>query len=125
MRQIRTPDGIWNLPEAGNTNDPVWLKTVNEALNNLKKRATHRAMLVLDNYVEVVMHRNVPPERYSSIMKALDHYKDEYLNVDYMPLMKEYLAINFVAKFDDSLFGQQIQERIAAHLHMAQMQHAA
>jgi len=32
MRQIRTPDGIWNLPETINTEDPAWLKLVNEAL---------------------------------------------------------------------------------------------
>ncbi len=125
MRQVRTPDGIWNLPDTSNTNDPAWLKTVNEALRNLKKRATHRVMLVLNNYVDVVMHRNVPPEKYTQIMRALDDYKDEPFDVDYMPLMKQYLSVNDVAVFNDSLFEAQIQERITAHLNMARMQYAA
>ena len=125
MRQIRTPDGIWNLPDTSNTNDPAWLKTVNEALRNLKKRATHRVMLVLNNYVDAVMHRNVPPEKYTQIMRALDDYKDEPFDVDYMPLMKQYLSVNDVAVFNDSLFEAQIQERITAHLNMARMQYAA
>ena len=125
MRQIRTPDGIWNLPDTSNTNDPAWLKTVNEALRNLKKRATHRVMLVLNNYVDVVMHRNVPPEKYTQIMRALDDYKDEPFDVDYMPLMKQYLSVNAVAVFNDSLFEAQIQERITAHLNMPRMQYAA
>ena len=125
MRQIRTPDGIWNLPDTSNTNDPAWLKTVNEALRNLKKRATHRVMLVLNNYVDVVMHRNVPPEKYTQTMRALDDYKDEPFDVDYMPLMKQYLSVNDVAVFNDSLFEAQIQERITAHLNMARMQYAA
>ena len=125
MRQIRTPDGIWNLPDTSNTNDPAWLKTVNEALRNLKKRATHRVMLDLNNYVDVVMHRNVPPEKYTQIMRALDDYKDEPFDVDYMPLMKQYLSVNDVAVFNDSLFEAQIQERITAHLNMARMQYAA
>ena len=125
MRQIRTPDGIWNLPDTSNTNDPAWLKTVNEALRNLKKRATHRVMLDLNNYVDVVMHRNVPPEKYTQIMRALDDYKDEPFDVDYMPLMKQYLSVNDVAVFNDSLFEAQIQQRITAHLNMARMQYAA
>ena len=125
MRQIRTPDGIWNLPDTSNTNDPAWLKTVNEALRNLKKRATHRVMLVLNNYVDVVMHRNIPPGKYTQIMRALDDYKDEPFDVDYMPLMKQYLSVNAVAVFNDSLFEAQIQERITAHLNMTRMQYAA
>ena len=125
MRQIRTPDGIWKLPDTINTNDLSWLKTVNTALTNLKRRATHRIMLVLNNYVEVVMHTNVPPEKYSTIMKALDDYKDERLDVTYMPLMQEYIIENATVKFDDTLFEQQIQERIMQHLNRAAIQHAA
>jgi hypothetical protein len=113
------------LPDTSNTKDPAWLKTVNEALRNLKKRATHRVMLVLTNYVDVVMHRNVPPEKYTQIMRALDDYKDEPFDVDYMPLMKQYLSVNDVAVFNDSLFEAQIQERITAHLNIARMQYAA
>lgn len=125
MRQIRTPDGIWKLPETINTDDLTWLKTVNEALTNLKKRATHRVMIVLNNYVDVVMHTNVPPEKYRAVMKALDDYKDEHLDVAHMPLMKQYIIDNFVSTFNDSLFEAQIQERIAAHLSHAKIQHAA
>jgi hypothetical protein len=125
MRQIRTPDGIWKLPDTINTTDLSWLKTVNAVLTNLKRRATHRIMLVLNNYVEVVMHTNVPPEKYSTIMKALDDYKDERLDVSYMPLMQEYIMEHATVKFDDTLFEQQIQERIMQHLSRAAMQHAA
>lgn len=125
MRQIRTPDGIWKLPDTININDLSWLKTVNTALTNLKRRATHRIMLVLNNYVEVVMHTNVPPEKYSTIIKALDDYKDERLDVTYMPLMQEYIIENATVKFDDTLFEQQIQERIMQHLNRAAIQHAA
>jgi non-homologous end joining protein Ku len=125
MRQIRTPDGIWKLPETINTDDLSWLKTVNEALTNLKRRAAHRVMVVLNNYVEVVMHTNVPPEKYRQVMNALDGYKDEPLDVTYMPLMKQYIIDNWVATFNDSLFEDQIQERIMAHLNRASIQHAA
>ncbi|HEY8937140.1 MAG TPA: hypothetical protein VIM65_18065 [Cyclobacteriaceae bacterium] len=125
MRQIRTPDGIWNLPETTNTDDAAWLKPVNDALKNLKCRATHRIMLVLNNYIEVVMHTNLPPEKYRQVMHALDDYKDEPFDVAYMPLMKQYIIEHAVTIFNDSLFEEQIQERIKAYLRSGVMQHAA
>jgi len=125
MRQIRTPNGIWNLPETINTEDPAWLKLVNEALKNLRCRATHRIMLVLNNYIEVVMHTNLPPEKYSQVMRALDDYKDEPLDVAYMPLMKQYITEHAVTIFNDALFEEQIQERINRYLRRDSMQHAA
>lgn len=113
MKRIRTFHGVSRLPESGNESI---LKVANQLIMEHRKVAVRHTLAALDNYVEVVLHQELPKEKEVVVREALHNYKDQPIDIANLPELMEKILSQDLTEIHPDLFVKEINDTITTYL---------